>query len=400
MTTSGPTRRDDGVVAGGETSQTKLPMVVARNLEERFLRDGWPIGRNYGGEADLAAHYGAGRDVTREALRILEARDEIQVRRGRRGGVVVVEPDGAHLQVMLVGFAHLTDVGPAEIVEAWSALHLTAVRVIGHRGPHAEERRDLGATDGRRDGTGGSDAAAQLRRFGASLLERSGGLLRYLSEVMEPLLPPLGVTGSVVSQDEACRQILDDLARGRTEDAVQHTRALFGAVVRPTHARPEQPGLVDRIQNPAFGIVRRMMSEIEPDEWVQGRLLGTESELAERYSADRSVIRQGIRIMEDAETAVMRPGRGRGLTTRRPTSAPLSRQLCVHLAARSEPRAEAGLVVRELQSEIAALELGAGDAEVIELPPAGLTHNVLLSLFAAGIEAYLTSGPGDERAAP
>jgi hypothetical protein len=218
---------------GHVTSQTKLPLAVARDLEERFLRDGWPIGRYYGGEVELAAHYGAGRDVMREALRILEARDEIQVRRGPRGGVVVAEPDGAHLQLMLGGYAHLTGLGPAEIVEAWGTLHVTAVRVIGCCGSGTGERPglDLEAADGRCDGMGASDAAALLRRFGAGLLERSGGLLTYLSEVMEPVLPPLGVTLSAASVDEARRQILDDLEQGRTEDAVRRTRALFGAVV-------------------------------------------------------------------------------------------------------------------------------------------------------------------------
>ncbi|MGI5132472.1 FadR/GntR family transcriptional regulator [Pseudonocardia sp. CA-107938] len=356
----------------------KLPLIVARDLEERFLRDGWPIGRNYGGEAELAAHYGAGRDVMREALRILEARDEIQVRRGPRGGVVVAEPDGAHLQLMLGGYAHLTGLGPAEIVEAWGTLHVTAVRVIGCRG----------SGTGRSDGMGTSDAAALLRRFGAGLLERSGGLLTYLSEVMEPVLPSLDVTLSAASVDEAWRQILDDLGQGRTEDAVRRTRALFGAVVAPARSRPALPGLGDRIRIPAFGIVRRLMSEIEPDEWVQGRLLGNEYELAERYSADRSVIRQGIRIMEDAETAVMRPGRGRGLTTRRPSSAPLSRQLCVHLAAKGAPGDEASVVVRELLIEIA------------ELARTRSAHNALLQLFADGVEAHLAWSVGEERAAP
>jgi DNA-binding FadR family transcriptional regulator len=145
------------------------------------------------------------------------------------------------------------------------------------------------------------------------------------------------------------------------------------------------------------------MSEVEPDEWVQGRLLGNECELAERYSADRSVIRQGIRIMEDAETAVMRPGRGRGLTTRRPSSAPLSRQLCVHLAVKGAPRDEARVVARELLIEIAEIagrKVRSGDAELIEGSRTRSAHNALLLLFADGVEAHLAWSIGEERAAP
>ena len=42
-------------VVGDEAVRAKLPLTVAHELEERFMREGWPHGRLYGTEAELAA---------------------------------------------------------------------------------------------------------------------------------------------------------------------------------------------------------------------------------------------------------------------------------------------------------------------------------------------------------
>jgi DNA-binding GntR family transcriptional regulator len=65
-------------------------------------------------------------------------------------------------------------------------------------------------------------------------------------------------------------------------------------------------------------VVCQLTSQISPCEWNRGYLLGNEMELAERLNIDRSVVRQAIRIMEDAETATAVEGRGHGLITRTP----------------------------------------------------------------------------------
>jgi len=185
------------------------------------------------------------------------------------------------------------------------------------------------------------------------------------------------------------------------------------------------PAPLEQLRIPAFWIVRQLMSEITPAEWVKGRPLGNEFDLAERLRVDRSVIRQAIRMMEDAETAVSLPGRGRGLMTRRPSSGPLSRQLCIYLAARCEPldqsvRALGGLMIE--MAELAARKADPDDAALLDAAydrlrePAQaapistvqpierlqnrLAHNALLSLFVDGIKAYLSWSMRDELYAP
>jgi DNA-binding FadR family transcriptional regulator len=176
-----------------------------------------------------------------------------------------------------------------------------------------------------------------------------------------------------------------------------------------------------QISTPAFELVRRFMAATAPDDWVAGQPLGNEFAIAESLRVDRSVVRQAIRIMEAAETAVTLPGRGRGLTTRRPTSAPLSRLICVYLASCHEPIADVAAAAAGLMSE--ATHLAAQKAtthEVVVLhrllddlpelsgslplsalqPVERLQHrladNALLSLFLDGAHAY-TSWSGTEQ---
>lgn len=63
-----------------------------------------------------------------------------------------------------------------------------------------------------------------------------------------------------------------------------------------------------------------------------GQRIGCESALSARYHADRSITRQALRIMESADLIVSKPGRGNGITTRRPGPGPACRLLCAYLA--------------------------------------------------------------------
>ena len=73
----------------------KLAERVAASIESDVLRAGWPVGLVLGSEEQLAARYGVGRAVIREAIRLAEHRQVARMRRGRGGGLVVVEPDAS-----------------------------------------------------------------------------------------------------------------------------------------------------------------------------------------------------------------------------------------------------------------------------------------------------------------
>jgi DNA-binding FadR family transcriptional regulator len=363
----------------------------------------------------------------REAVRILEGRGVARVRRGPQGGLVVGAPSEAHLVKMVSGFAYLTGVTVPEITEAWVAVHVSAIRYVGARvkegyrwGPVVQPHSEAAASD--------TDV---LRRFAAEVIERSGNRASELfSVILTSLLPEVAAGGPACTGLELLRRrIIDDLNDGRIEDAARRGRELFGHIAPAsarTHESDTGPRLPDsdamhQISTPAFELVRRFMAATAPDDWVAGQPLGNEFAIAESLRVDRSVVRQAIRIMEAAETAVTLPGRGRGLTTRRPTSAPLSRLICVYLASCHEPIADVAAAAAGLMSE--ATHLAAQKAtthEVVVLhrllddlpelsgslplsalqPVERLQHrladNALLSLFLDGAHAY-TSWSGTEQ---
>src|SRR5690348_11644996 len=65
-------------------------------------------------------------------------------------------------------------------------------------------------------------------------------------------------------------------------------------------------------------LARRIEDEIVAARWPLGTVLGTETELSERYGVGRSVLRETARVLESHGVARRRPGPGGGLVVTRP----------------------------------------------------------------------------------
>jgi DNA-binding FadR family transcriptional regulator len=65
-------------------------------------------------------------------------------------------------------------------------------------------------------------------------------------------------------------------------------------------------------------LARRIEDEIVAARWPVGAVLGTETELSERYGVGRSVLRETARVLESHGVARRRPGPGGGLVVARP----------------------------------------------------------------------------------
>lgn len=65
-------------------------------------------------------------------------------------------------------------------------------------------------------------------------------------------------------------------------------------------------------------LARRIENEIVAAQWPLGTVLGTETELTERYGVGRSVLRETARVLESHGVARRRPGPGGGLIVTRP----------------------------------------------------------------------------------
>lgn len=70
----------------------KLAEILAKAIIREIVRDGWPVGQSLGSESELIARYGIGRNVLREAVRLLEYQSVAHMKRGTAGGLVISEP--------------------------------------------------------------------------------------------------------------------------------------------------------------------------------------------------------------------------------------------------------------------------------------------------------------------
>ncbi|HEU4960741.1 MAG TPA: hypothetical protein VFT56_10050 [Sphingomonas sp.] len=393
----------------GNAPLNKRPLLIADELEEQFLRDGWPEGMSLGGEVELANRYGVGRDVLREVVRLLEARNHARMRRGPRGGLEVVRPDLDDLTARLTGYAYVSGLDRSAVVDAWVTLQAAAVRLLDM---HPGQDWPILVSRLHSKGDGG------VRAFGDGLIEASGSpLLIILGQMIAGLLPgsldgPLPASAFDQPSGAPDARSLLALLRGTAQSTLMRLLDLNPAeraITSPVAPRSRC------FQHQAMHLVHELMTEISPVEWARGHLIGNEFDLSDRLGVDKSVMRQAIRLMEDAETATSLPGRGRGLMTRLPSTAPLSRLLCALLAAHGVDDDDGEQVFEALRIESAGLAAERASSEdratllamsndldelVAPLPVAALqgferlqqhvAHNRLLGLCVDGVKAFLT----------
>jgi DNA-binding FadR family transcriptional regulator len=386
----------DSVV--GRVPLNKLPLLLADKLEEEFLRDGWPEGLSLGAEQALASRYGVGRDVLREVVRLLEARNHARMRRGPHGGLEVVRPDLDDLTARLAGYAYVSQLDRAQVLDAWLVLEAAAVKLLG-RGSAATALR--------------SSRATTPRARGNALIRSAGSpLLATLADMIGDLLP------SIVDQNREMSDLYPAEADVEFGTVRQRRKALVGKLNRTMDEGAFVAPLAPRascFQHQAMHLVHDLMNVISPEAWASGELIGNEFDLADRFGVDKSIVRQAIRLMEDAETATALPGRGRGLVTRLPSTAPLGRLLCAFLVSHDIAISDGEQVFEALRIEStglacervtaedrATLMAMADDLDLLRapLPVAALqaferlqqhvAYNRLLSLFVDGVKAFLT----------
>ena len=121
----------------GDASATlKSAARLARLLEEQFIADGWPSGRIYGSEIELAGRHRIGRGVVREAFRILEARGTARTRCGRNGGLELIVPSLEQLYERIADYCFLSGVSHAQILVLQNVLRRVAARMEADHRTH------------------------------------------------------------------------------------------------------------------------------------------------------------------------------------------------------------------------------------------------------------------------
>lgn len=377
-------------VLGDAQSITKCAGRTARRLEEQFIIDGWPTGKIYGSEIDLATHYGIGRAIVRETARILEVRGTARMRRGRHGGLELTAPSAERVHDMICGYCCLIGVSPAQVQSAQRVLDRVAAYMATERGAHLEfvPLLDRSAMDN--PATGENLRRLLTTAAGNPVLTFYGDCLAQLRETQLPgqqSEPSRHLaTGSL---SKCIDRLVIAISRGDAHAAAAWAGACATRIEAsraedtPVSGRPESktatPHLAhDAVHRTRAGqIFHSLMARVGPGQWVDGYALGNEFELCERYHADRGVLRQAIRILEAAEAATSLPGRGRGLVARTPGPASVSRLICCHFAANRAGYHQSFQAFKWLSVEMVALAARRGkpaDLEPIDAAIAALSR--------------------------
>lgn len=117
--------------------------------------------------------------------------------------------------------------------------------------------------------------------------------------------------------------------------------------------------------------------------WPVGQVLGSESELIERYGVSRAVLREAIRLVEHQRVARMRRGSGGGLVIDEPDIDAVIGPAVIYLlrvGATLDEVFDARIVLEELVTEIASRTLGADDIAIL--------HRTLEQEAAGNISNY------------
>jgi DNA-binding FadR family transcriptional regulator len=204
----------------------KLGELVARDIEQRILLLGWPVGEVLGSEPQLIEEYQVSRAVLREAIRLLEHDHIATMRRGPGGGLVVTapEPDAVIRSVALqLGFQNVT---ADHLFNTRSCLELDAVKL----------------------------AASNIDADGIAALERTLEYENTYVDQVDQGVHDLHLVIADISGNPAIRLFLEILTR-LTHAAIDH-----GLVVAPETLVAHNHGTVEELHRAHLAIVEAIIS--------------------------------------------------------------------------------------------------------------------------------------------
>jgi DNA-binding FadR family transcriptional regulator len=120
-------------VAKRDGDPRRLGEVLAEQIEDEIIANGWPVGTVIGSEVELLERYGVSRATFREAVRIVDFHGVASMRRGPGGGLVVAVPDLDAIVRAVTLQMHYWHVAPAQLTEARVTLELAAIDMATQR---------------------------------------------------------------------------------------------------------------------------------------------------------------------------------------------------------------------------------------------------------------------------
>lgn len=354
--------------------QHKLAEAVASQLENDVIAAGWPVGAVLGNEQGLADRYGVGRAVIREAMRLMEHHQVARTRRGRNGGLVVIEPDVSAVVESMSIYLEYLRLGINDLFEARTVLELFSVRLasdrldedqlVALRHEIEDESTNIESYLGRdrhrmhevvAESTGNAALSLFIRttvtltyRFFRTVL---GDGPRSRTAPRETHRAHAAIVEAIVSGDGF-------QARHRM---LRHLTALHQSVLRLAdtvwdgegHGEWLSPAVDDaggRSGRPADVVAGRIRADIVRNGWPVGQSLGYEPDLLKRYDVSRAVFREAVRVLENQSVISMRRGHNGGMVVERPSDQAVVHAVSLYLEYRGITAAQLEEVREDIEA--------------------------------------------------
>jgi DNA-binding FadR family transcriptional regulator len=137
------------------------------------------------------------------------------------------------------------------------------------------------------------------------------------------------------------------------------------ALVPAAHTTSSSTAPTESASTLAARVARRILADVVDRGWPVGEVLGSQTELIERYGVSRAVFREAVRLVENQQVATMRRGPGGGLVVTEPTVDAIidAAVLYLHRAnTRLQEVFEARIVLEVIAAELATERLTTDDA--------------------------------------
>jgi DNA-binding FadR family transcriptional regulator len=349
--------------------ERKLASQVADRIIGNITRDGWKVGTIIGSEAELLERYDVSRAVFREAVRLLEHLGVATTRRGPGGGLVVTEPSSTAVVQAFMVYLTFTDVTIGELLDARTSIERSVARLAAERADDHQigALRDRVAIDNERDSLNAAAHHVLHTMIAAAAANPAAELFvdvlgRMTARWSYPKTTARERNSALDASAHAHRAIVDAITAGDTALAERRMSRHLGALATWLGSHRTSPSSIDWLldSDPAgeklgSQVARSVMVDIVDRGWPLGEVLGSETELIDKYDVSRSALREAVRILEYHEVATMKRGPGGGLVVTAPSVGPIVRAATVFLVQRGITPGDLIAIRRELESDSVAL---------------------------------------------
>jgi DNA-binding FadR family transcriptional regulator len=351
----------------------KLAERIAAAIEADVLREGWPVGKLIGSEDQLAVQYGVGRAVIREAIRLAEHRQVVRMRRGRSGGLAVIEPDASAVTESLAIFLEYARAGIDDLLEARTVLEAYSAAAAADARLDEDRLRALREAAGQPRGVAAAGAGPGVLH--QLLADATGNAaLSLFTRVIASLSDRLGTgtaaAGSGARSPAAIQRrhaaIIAAIAEGNGAQAREQMRADMAAVRRANRRLPTESGPAESDTaavtvatagepqpRPADLLAAHIRRDILSRGWPVGESLGFEADLLARYGVGRAQFREAVRILENHTVVRMQRGTAGGMVVAAPDGRAVVRAVTLYLTYKGMNSAH----IRDLRQELEAATL-------------------------------------------